>query len=209
MTLPPGSNIFLARILPLLSGLVLPWHRRRVTSGARADFRAIATMLEANMGRGYFDYAHMPWAPAVYTDAMKDGSRAGWGWCDETGAHDSGVYGAADKRRFIDALEGDAVLRAAKSLGHLWRGKRVPFYIDSKSFQLSFAKGRSTAERLSAVLRELYSLSVSLDCIFIPIWLSTHANIGADALSRGDIVRYKEWAQNYASSNFRHDGCSQ
>ena len=204
MTLPPGSNIFLSRILPLLSGLVLPWHRRRVTAGARADFRAVAAMLEANMGRGYFDHEHMPWAPAVYTDAMKDGARAGWGWCDETGAHGAGVYGAADRRRFIDALEGDAVLRAAKALGHRWRGKRVPFYIDSKSFQLSFAKGRSSAERLSAVLRELYTLSVSLDCIFIPIWIPTQVNIGADALSRGDFVRYSEWAQSHASRSNCH-----
>ena len=209
MTMPPGSNIFLARILPLLSGLVLPWHRRRVTSGAKADFRAVAAMLEANMGRGYFDYTHMPWAPAVYSDAMKDGSRAGWGWCDETGAHDAGVYGAADRRRFIDALEGDAVLRAAQALGHQWRGKRVKFFIDSKSFQLSFAKGRSSAERLSVVLRELYALSVRLDCIFVPTWISTHFNIGADALSRGDFVRYAEWSEEHACSSLSDGWSSQ
>ena len=199
MTMPPGSNIFLARILPLVSGLRMPWHRRRVTAGAKEDFAAVASILESNMGRGYFDHAHMPWAPGVYTDAMKDGARAGWGWCAESGEHDHGVYGAADRRRFIDALEGDAVLRAARSIGHLWAGKRVPFYIDSKSFQLSFAKGRSTVERLSGILRELYSLSGGLNCIFVPIWISTHLNIGADALSRGDIVRYQEWAKVHAS----------
>jgi len=201
MTLPPGSNVFLARILPLLSGLKLPWHRRRVTAGARSDLRAVADMLGKNMGRGYFDYSHMPWASGVYTDAMKDGGRAGWGWCATSGEYDSGVYGAADRRKFIDALEGDAVLRAAQSLGHTWAGKRVPFYIDSKSFQLSFAKGRSTAERLTCILRKLYGLSVQLDCLFVPIWISTHENVGADALSRGDFVRFKEWSKVHASTN--------
>ena len=38
-TLPKcvSANIFLARVLPLLSGLKLPWHRRKLTAGARAD----------------------------------------------------------------------------------------------------------------------------------------------------------------------------
>lgn len=207
MTMPPGSNIFLARVLPLLSGLTLPWHRRRLSAGAREDILAVVAILECNMGRGYFSYDHMPWAPAVYTDAMKDGKRAGWGWCSLSGEFDYGVYGTSQSRNFIDALEGDAVLRAATVLGHTWRGKRVPFYIDSKSFQLSFVKGRSTAERLTVILRQLYALSVTLDCLFVPIWLSTDVNIGADALSRGDLVRFKEWAKDNAPACLSDDRC--
>lgn len=207
MTLPPGSNIFLSRILPLLSGLKLPWHRRRWAAGARADVLSVARMLRANMGRGYFDHTHLPWAPAVYTDAMKDAQSAGWGWCSFSGHYDYGPYGSADRRRCIDALEGDAVLRAARSLGHLWIGKRVPFYIDSSSFQLSFVKGRSKAERLNVILRQLYELSVKLDCIFVPIWISTHDNIGADALSRNDIVRFQSWAEMHAPASVRFQRC--
>jgi hypothetical protein len=85
------------------------------------------------------------------------------------------------------------VLRAARAVGHLWKGKRVPIYIDSKAFQLSLAKGRSSAERITSIIRKLYELSVELDCLLVPIWLSTHDNIGADALSRGDISRFQEW----------------
>ena len=124
MTMPPGSNVFLARVLPLISGLTLPWHKRRMTAGARADILSVVRILESNLGRGYLDHSHMPWAPAVYTDAMKDSSIAGWGWCSFTGHFDLGLYGAYDRRRFIDALEGDAVLRAARTVGHLWKGKR-------------------------------------------------------------------------------------
>lgn len=208
MTMPPGSNIFLARILPLLAGLSLPWHRRRLTAGARDDILAVVTILESNLGRGYFSYEHMPWAPAVYTDAMKDGKRAGWGWCSLCGAFDNGVYGSSAGRAIIDALEGDAVLRAANTLGPKWKGKRVTFYIDSKSFQLSFAKGRSTAERLSVILRQLYALSVSLDCLFVPIWLSTHDNVGADALSRGDFARFAKWAEDHAPACLNDERCA-
>jgi hypothetical protein len=194
MTMPPGSNVFLSRVLPLISGLTLPWHKRRLTAGARADILSVARILESNLGRGYFDYSHMSWAPAVYTDAMKDGSVAGWGWCSLSGHYDYGVYGSSQRRRFIDALEGDAVLRAATALGVSWKGLRVPIYIDSKSFQLSLAKGRSTAERMNGIIRQLFELSVSLDCVLVPIWLSSIDNVGADALSRNDLIRFQDWA---------------
>ena len=207
MTMPPGSNIFLSRILPLMSGLKLPWHRRKLTAGARSDIFNVVRILEANMGRGYFDHSHLPWAPAVYSDAMKDGNTAGWGWCSFTGHYDFGSYGASDRRKCIDALEGDAVLRAGKSIGHLWRKHRVPFYIDSSSFQLSFVKGRSKAERLNSILRQLYTLSVDLDCIFVPIWLSTHHNIGADALSREKFSQFEEWAQEHAPAGVSFSRC--
>jgi len=145
----------------------------------------------------------MPWAAPVYTDAMKNGDSAGWGWCSLDGHYDFGRYGASDRRKCIDALEADAVLRAAKSLGHLWAFQRVPFYIDSRAFQLSFVKGRSKAERLSSVLRQLYELSVNFNCIFVPIWLSTFDNIGADALSRGDLFRFQKWTKVHAPTGVR------
>jgi len=129
---------------------------------------------------------------------MKNDDVAGWGWCSLSGDYDYGRYNASDRRKCIDALEADAVLRAAKTLGPTWISKRVPFYIDSKAFQLSFVKGRSNAERLSSVLRQLYELSVELNCIFVPLWIPTLENIGADALSRGDLFRFQKWAKVHA-----------
>ena len=35
----------------------------------------------------------------IYTDAMKDSGRAGWGWCDESGAFDFGVYGSSMRHK--------------------------------------------------------------------------------------------------------------
>ena len=100
---------------------------------------------------------------------------------------------AADRRRFIDALEGDTVLRAARDVGHLWKGKRVPIYIGSKAFQLWLAKGADAARlgglRLSSQ-EAVRAVSVELDCLLVPTGLSTHDNIVADALSRGDISRF-------------------
>ena len=122
------------------------------------------------------------------------------GWCSFTGHFDFGLYGAADRRRFIDALQGDSVLRAVRAMGHLWKGKRVPIYIDRTAFQFSLATGLSSEKRLSSIVRKLYELSVELDCLLVPIWLSTHDNIGADALSRGDISRFQVWWGELASA---------
>ena len=99
------------------------------------------------------------------------------------------------QRAPIDFFEGQAVLRAANAIGHRWRGCRVPIYIDNSAFQLSFAKGRSKAPRLNQLLRELFFLSVRLDCVFYPIWISTHDNVAADALSRGDFARFFEFVE--------------
>ena len=200
LTLPAGARVFLTEILSLIRGLRLPWHRRRMTTAAREDLRAIADVLEANVGRGYFDVSHLPWAPALYTDAMKDHRRAGWGWCDETGAADSGVYGSSMRHKHIDELEGDAVRRAVRARGHTWRGKRVPVYIDNSAFQKSLAKGWSRARRLSVVIKDLYILSAQHDFILVPYWISTVANVGADALSRGDLEAYENWARTHFAS---------
>lgn len=195
MTMPPGSNIFLARLLPLMRGLTMPWHQRRLTAGAREDLQSITLALEHNAGRGYFCREHLPWADDLYTDAMRDDHTAAWGWVSADGRYDFGSYGSAQRRKPIDALEGDAVLRAAKVLGPSWAGKRVRLHIDNTAFQLSFLKGRSRVERLSKILRQLYILSLKYDCVFCPVWISTHDNVGADALSRGNFGEFRRWAK--------------
>ena len=36
-------------------------------------------------------------------------------------------------------------------------------------------------------------MAVKYDCIFEPHWISTHDNVAADALSRGDMRRFEEF----------------
>ena len=193
MTMAPGATIFLSRLIAMTRGLTMPWHRRRVTAGARDDIKAIIKALEFNSGRGYFDYDHLPWAPEVWTDAMKDAHYAAWGWVSADGQFNFGKFGSSSSHKPIDFLEGDAVLRAARSLGGGWRGKRVLIHIDNSAFQLSFKKGRSKVERLNVLLRSLHLLAAQFDCIFVPVWISTHDNVGADALSRSRFDEFDAW----------------
>ena len=107
---------------------------------------------------------------------------------------DAGVYDGAWRKKPIDELEADAVLRAAIDCGESWRGRRVPIYIDNTSFQLSLAKGWSRAPRLTRIIKRLYALSAKHDFVLVPIRIASEDNVGADALSRGDYSRYLEWA---------------
>ena len=47
------------------------------------------------------------------------------------------------------------------------------------------------------MIKHLYELSVKYNCVIVPIWISTHDNVGADALSRGDLGRFQEWAKDH------------
>lgn len=208
MTMPPGASVYLANILALMSGLKLPWHRKRWTRAARDDLRTLVAVLEANMGRGYFSYDKFELAPAVFTDASKESKFAGGGFFSADGAYDYWEYGSADRKRHIHYLEANAVLRAVKALGGHWRRKRVPIFIDNSAFQLSFAKGRSRSEELNGVLRQLFLLSVELDCIFEPHWISTHLNVQADALSRGQLERFFQSADEFPCARERLCRCT-
>ena len=64
-------------------------------------------------------------------------------------------------------------------------------------FERSLYKGRSKALRLNVILRQLFLLSVKYDCVFEPHWISTHDNVAADALSRGDIPRFQEYVYEH------------
>ena len=205
MTMPGGAKAFLGNILSMIRCLRMPWHRRRMTKKARKDIFTLVDILKSNHGQGYFDTSHLPWHPAVWTDAMKDDSGAAWGWCCADGEYDYGVYRRAQAGKPIDELEGDAVERAMSAIGDKARDKRVPIYIDNSSFQLSLKKGWSRAERLTEIIKHLYKLSVKFNCVIVPIWISTADNIGADALSRGDLDRFYTWAKDHlVNEPYRH-----
>ena len=186
MTLPPGAACMLASIYALMSGLSLGFQKRRTTRVFKEDVTAICDLLRLNMGRGYFSYDQFGRAPAVWTDASKSARYAGGGYVSACGAYRWWRYGSSMARQPIDFLEGDAVVLCAEDLGRGWYRCVVPIYLDNTAFERSATKGRSKAERLNELLRRLFALSLTYECIFEFHWLSTHVNKHADALSRED-----------------------
>ena len=184
ITLPPGAACLLANLFALLRGLSLPWHQRRVTRATRRDFAALKELLELNLGRGYYSFDHFTRAPPVHTDASKSGHYSGGGYFSFCGRYRWWRYGMAAGKRLIDELEGDSFIVAVEDLAARWHRCVVPVHIDNRAFQLSAVKGWSRAERLGVLLKRVFSLSITNECIFEFHWIATGDNIYADALSR-------------------------
>ena len=184
LTLPPGASCLLANLFALMRGLGRPQARRRTSAASRRDLSQASSLLGLSGGRGYFSYDLFGAAPPVFTDASKSSRYVGGGYLSFCGRFSWWRYGASASRKPIDTLEGDTVVKAARDLGHLWKKKRVSFFIDNQAFQASAVKGWSFASRLSELIRHLFVLAISFECIFEFNWISTHDNIFADALSR-------------------------
>ena len=186
MTLPPGAACFLANLFALMRGLVLPWQKRRVSRVTRRDFTAIKELLELNLGKGYYTFDQFGRAPAVYTDASRSRAYTGGGYISMCGRYRWWRYGMAAAKNLIDVLEGDAFLVAVEDLSAGWRKCVVPCYIDNRTFGRSATKGWSRAERLGMLLKKLFTLAITHECVYEIHWISSAQNKYADALSRPD-----------------------
>ena len=165
--------------------------------------------LRLNKRKGYYSYALHRRAPDVWTDAsrrdpLRGENYSGGGYFSAGARYSYFAFAARFARdQPIDFMEGYTVLMAAESLAHLWRRCRVTFWIDNQAFQLSGAAGRSRVERLNWLLRRLLILQVEYDFILEYQWISTHDNILADALSRGQLERFFAAANLISSAGQR------
>ena len=190
LTMMPGSKVLLASTWSLMSGLRLAHHKRRTTARFRGDWEQLRAQLEENAGRGYYRFDDFLPGGEAFTDASKQKRFAGGGYCHSSGCYRFWYYGAARKRHFIDALEGDAVLVFAEDMGPTLSGCIVVVHVDNSAFQQSAVKGWSHADRLNHVLRLLLACSVKHNFIMIFEWISTDLNVLADALSRDNEIKF-------------------
>ena len=191
-TLPPGSSVFMANVLMAIRGLSLPWQRRRVRKAEKSDLLAVASLLEANMGKGYYDFSRLRRAPSLYTDASKSRSYTGGGYVSLCGRYSFHKYASRAARKPIDFLEGDTVFAALSDLAPFLHHSVVPIFVDNQAFQLSGLKGWSRADRLNDILLNIFHLAVRHDFVVEWNWISTHDNYLADALSRSPADGYGE-----------------
>ena len=66
----------------------------------------------------------------------------------------------------------------------------VQFFIDNAAFMQSGAKGRSRANRLNDLLRELFGLMIKFGFVIMWTWIATGDNVNADHLSRGRVAEF-------------------
>ena len=67
----------------------------------------------------------------------------------------------------------------------------------------------SRARRLSQIIKDLFYMSAPFDYILVPVWISTTENVGADALSRGNIDEYMQWATRNVGGGLAGAACAE
>ena len=199
-TLPAGAACLLTSSYALMSGLTLPWHRRRLTKAVRRDLGALMGLLKLNMGKGYYSYANFVPGITVATDASRSGRFSGGGFVCSDGRYDFWSYGTRAARRLIDFLEGDTVVEAVRRCCAGWRGRSVKFLVDNSSFEKSGEKGRSRAERLNDLLKELLMFQIIYGFVIVFEWISTTRNRLADHVSRDREADFLQDAHGDGSS---------
>jgi hypothetical protein len=202
MTLPPGAACLLVNCYILMSGLSLPWHRRRTTRAERSDYRFVHDLLQLNQGKGYYSYDGFKEGFGFRSDASKRRGFAGGGYTCEDGPYDFWRYGSSAMRKPIDFLEGDTVLRACDREGARWFECLIPAGIDNSAFELSAEAGRSRAPRLNDLLRGLFVVQIKNTFILQSYWISTHDNYLADHLSRDRESDFLAQASDFVLPDF-------
>ena len=184
MCLPPGAACFLTNCFAMMMGLTIGYQRRRTSRKERQDYLIVHDLLMYCKGRGYYSYSGFAQGPHGQGDASKQAKFAGGGYVTSDGFYDWWKYGPSAARQPIDALEGDVLRRACSERGAKWKGMQLPWGIDNSAFQLSQVKGRSRAERLNEILRDIFMLQMQFGFVILSYWLCSEDNLLGDHLSR-------------------------
>ena len=91
----------------------------------------------------------------------------------------------------INYREFRGVVLSAATWGHQWTSKRILFHCDNLSVVHIMNSGTSRSTSLMSMLRSLLYLAAVHQFEFRAVYINTHANTIADALSRLDF--YKFW----------------
>ena len=94
----------------------------------------------------------------------------------------------------IALLELFAIVAAALTWGHQWKGKRVVFVTDNMTITQIWDKGTTPSPKIMALVRKLY-LHAAISHFTVSFkYISTHFNAIADALSRFQMTRFRRLA---------------
>ena len=140
-----------------------------------------------------------PLAPPVFTDAS-GGRRGGGGFVSlgPTIEYDHWPHDRALRRHHINYLEGYAVLLAAQKFCKQWRGCLVPLYVDNLVILGCLKKHRSSSGPLNKLLFEIFQLQLEYDFRFELFYITSKANVLADALSRQRLDIFEEHLEEFA-----------
>lgn len=178
----PAGRIFLRRLIDISTKVSSLHHHLTLTEDTRADLRwwaaflptweCSSTMLQSSWSS--------PSQLQLYTDASGE---LGYG-AYYKGMWFNGHWDHTTHSQSITWKELYAIVLAASTWGHLWRGKRILFHCDNLSVVGIWAKGSSTMPGIMDLVRVLYFIAARLEFHVTIQHISGVNNVIADALSR-------------------------
>lgn len=165
-----------------------PHTQVKLSAAALADVRWWAEMLREWNGVSLLYEEEWEEAPLIqlYTDACNTGYGGYYAGRWFAGQWSSAELAAAsrDKRISMPFLEMRALLMAAATWGHLWRGKKITFRCDCQPVVQAFEQMRSRTTTQMHQIRSLHQLAVKHNFTFRVWHIVGETNTIADELSR-------------------------
>ena len=129
------------------------------------------------------------------TDACETGYGASWGneWFKGNWTPEEIALSKRRKKVSMPFMETYALVLAAATWGHLWRGKKIIFRTDCMvSYNtVGWKKKNSKNAQLQSLLRRLAEIACDFDFDYRAQHIAGVTNIAADALSRDNMVQFR------------------
>ena len=136
------------------------------------------------------------WSPAhalqIYTDACVQGYGAicGTHWFAGKWTAEEEQAAARDKRDSMPFKELHALARAASTWASEWRGRKILFNCDCQPVVDAWRRGDSKKPHISQLIRTLLYIAASNDFNLNLTHIAGVKNVGADLLSRGQVLLF-------------------
>ncbi len=187
----PGARCFIRRLFDLTRGLSKPFHRTRLIAPAKADLLMWRYVLQNFNGFTLISHVYWSLTPdwRVYSDASGEGYGAFFGslWF-------SGKFPEDWSDCSIAVKEFVPVYIACQLWINYFSNANVVFYTDNMSVVSILQTHTSSDKTIMVMLRRLVTLAMFNNMVFTSRHIRGKYNVIADALSRFQWTKAKQWA---------------
>lgn len=186
-----SSRVFARRLFQYLHSIAATGEVHRMPDFVRDDLQTWLDLINKWNGVSLlcsFSFMKTP----VYTDASFMGFGACWGHHWLYGSWPSFVKDAAEQLGDFSTtfIELYAVVIAASTWSHMWKGKRIRFNIDNQGVVHSILRFNSGSTSCAALLKQLFVMASKCGFDLGAFYIPTDKN-PADSLSRLDVQSYR------------------
>ena len=187
-----SGRTFTRRLIELSKKPKFLHHHVRLNKEAQADIKWWLQYLPVWNGVSYFYDEH--WSDNEQLNLWTDASDWGIGGILGTQWFSVNFTCPQWKSRPIAWRELYAVVTAAKTWGEKLQGKRILYHCDNMAVVAILQSGVSKNSAMMDLVRELFFISARHGFEWTSEFLGTAMNSHADAISRGDLCKFRELA---------------